>query len=187
MYLRSSHAFELCGTNGTVVFADNTFHINQIMNTTTNLLNCNVETPRRSDLVDQRTILAVSQHYRRVSKSAHLLALWRDQRGLFEAWEAILTATQRPPADPITITFYNSTNLYVGGLSIIQPQFWATFVSYSQNVTMVNMHVNATSNLTNGAPSTPMDSTVGIPATSFCGIGPSRQVFPKITLPFSSK
>lgn len=93
MYLRSSHAFELCGTNGTVVFADNTFHINQIMNTTTNLLNCNVETPRRSDLVDQRTILAVSQHYRRVSKSAHLLALWRDQRGLFEAWEAILTAT----------------------------------------------------------------------------------------------
>lgn len=35
-------AFELCGTNGTVIFTDNTFYVNQIMNTT-GLLNCDVE------------------------------------------------------------------------------------------------------------------------------------------------
>jgi hypothetical protein len=35
-------AFELCGTNGTVILTDHTFHVEQVMNTT-NLLNCNVE------------------------------------------------------------------------------------------------------------------------------------------------
>ena len=35
-------AFELCGTNGSVILTENnTFHINQVMNTT-NLLNCDV-------------------------------------------------------------------------------------------------------------------------------------------------
>jgi len=40
------------------------------------------------------------------------------------------------PGRPIAITFYNSTNLYVEGIKFIQPQFWATFVTYSHNVTM---------------------------------------------------
>lgn len=35
-------AFELCGTNGTVIFTNHTFHVDQVMNTT-DLLNCNVE------------------------------------------------------------------------------------------------------------------------------------------------
>src|SRR3569833_996003 len=35
-------AFELCGTNGTVVFTENVFHINQVMNIT-NLVICDVE------------------------------------------------------------------------------------------------------------------------------------------------
>ncbi len=34
-------AFELCGINGSIILTDNTFHINQVMNTT-NLLNCDV-------------------------------------------------------------------------------------------------------------------------------------------------
>jgi polygalacturonase len=33
----------------------------------------------------------------------------------------------------------------VDGLTIIQPQFWATFVSYSKNVSITNLFVNATS------------------------------------------
>ena len=46
----------------------------------------------------------------------------------------------------MTIVIYNSTNVLVDGISIIQQQFWASFISYSQNVTMTNIHVNATSN-----------------------------------------
>ena len=34
-------AFELCGINGSVIFTENTFNINQVMNTT-NLQNCDV-------------------------------------------------------------------------------------------------------------------------------------------------
>ena len=34
-------AFDLCGINGSVVFTDDTFYVDQVMNTT-NLLNCNV-------------------------------------------------------------------------------------------------------------------------------------------------
>jgi polygalacturonase len=45
----------------------------------------------------------------------------------------------------MSMTFYNSTNLHVDGLRIIQPQFWATFVWDSQNVSMTNLFVNATS------------------------------------------
>lgn len=35
-------AFELCGTNGSVILTNNTFHVNQVMNTT-GLTNCDVE------------------------------------------------------------------------------------------------------------------------------------------------
>ena len=35
-------AFDLCGINGSVVFTDDTFYVDQVMNTT-NLLNCNVD------------------------------------------------------------------------------------------------------------------------------------------------
>ena len=34
-------AFQQCGTNGSVILTNNTFHINSVMNTT-NLLNCDV-------------------------------------------------------------------------------------------------------------------------------------------------
>lgn len=34
-------AFELCGTNGSVIFSNEKFYVNQVMNTT-NLLNCDV-------------------------------------------------------------------------------------------------------------------------------------------------
>jgi galacturan 1,4-alpha-galacturonidase len=35
-------AFELCGVNGSVILINNTFHVNQVMNTTS-LVNCDVE------------------------------------------------------------------------------------------------------------------------------------------------
>jgi len=61
-----------------------------------------------------------------------------------QTWYTENRNNSNQPGRPISITFYNSTNLYVDSLSIIQPQFWATFVSYSSNVTMTNIYVNAT-------------------------------------------
>ncbi|WP_375710015.1 glycosyl hydrolase family 28 protein, partial [Bradyrhizobium sp. Ce-3] len=50
------------------------------------------------------------------------------------------------PGRPISITFFNSTNLLADNLTILQPQFWATFVWQSRNVSITNFFVNATSN-----------------------------------------
>lgn len=49
------------------------------------------------------------------------------------------------PGRPIAITFYNSTDLLIDGLTWTQPQFWSSFISYSKNVVMTNIRVNATS------------------------------------------
>ena len=49
------------------------------------------------------------------------------------------------PGRPIAITFYNSTNLFVDGLTWHQTQFWHSFISHSNNVTITNVFMNATS------------------------------------------
>ena len=49
------------------------------------------------------------------------------------------------PGRPIAITFYNSTNLLVDGLSWSQSQFWHSFISHSRNVTVTNIFMNTTS------------------------------------------
>ena len=49
------------------------------------------------------------------------------------------------PGRPIAITFYNSTNLLVDGLSWSQAQFWHSFISHSSNVTVTNVFMNSTS------------------------------------------
>jgi galacturan 1,4-alpha-galacturonidase len=67
-----------------------------------------------------------------------------------QAWYTQNKGNSNEPRRPITITFYNSTNLYIDGLSFVQPQFWASFISYSENVTFINNYVNATSTDPNG-------------------------------------
>lgn len=64
---------------------------------------------------------------------------------LGQVWYTQNRNNSNEPGRPITITFFNSTNLVVDYLTIIQPQFWATFVSHSSNVIMTNVFVNATS------------------------------------------
>jgi galacturan 1,4-alpha-galacturonidase len=147
-------AFELCGTNGTVVFTNNTFYINQVMNTT-NLLNCQVILDGElyySDnipywLSHSIGVVLQSQSTAWLFGGTNVTFLGRGGwiYGNGQAWYNENKDNSNQPGRPITITFYNSTNLYVDGLTIIQPQFWATFVSHSQNVTMTNVFVNATS------------------------------------------
>lgn len=45
----------------------------------------------------------------------------------------------------MAFVIYNSTNVLVDGLSWFQSQFWHSFVSFSQNVTMSNIFMNSTS------------------------------------------
>jgi polygalacturonase len=147
-------AFDLCGINGTVIFSDNTFNINSVLNTT-NLLNCDVSL--RGELRFSDNIpYWLSHSYNVVLQNQSTAWLFggtnvtlRGEGGWYngqgQAWYTENQNNSNQPGRPISITFYNSTNLLADNLRIIQPQFWATFVSYSKNVSITNLFVNATS------------------------------------------
>ncbi|KAH9825960.1 glycoside hydrolase family 28 protein [Teratosphaeria destructans] len=155
-------AFELCGINGTVIFtAGNTFQINQILNTT-NLQNVRVEVEGEllwSDNIPYWLSHSIGVVFQDQSTAwliggENLTFIGRpgsSLNGNGQAWYTENKGNANQPGRPITITFYNSTNLFIDGISIIQPQFWATFVTYSKNVTFTNIHVNATSTDPNGS------------------------------------
>ncbi|GLI79733.1 hypothetical protein PoHVEF18_008074 [Penicillium ochrochloron] len=149
-------AFELCGTDGKVIFAaDHVFNVNSVMNTT-NLVNCDVSL--RGELRFSTDIpYWLSHSYSVVFQNQSTAWLfggtnvtlrgedggWYNGQG--QAWYTQNRNQSNQPGRPISITFYNSTNLLVDGLTIIQPQFWATFVWQSKNVSIMNFFVNATS------------------------------------------
>lgn len=148
-------AFEMCGTNGTVIFSDNTFHVNTVLNTT-NLLNCDVRL--RGELRFSTNIPYWRTHALSVVLQDQVTAWlfggtnvnFYGEGGFYngqgQAWYDANRNESNQPGRPMSITFYNSTNLLVDRLRIIQPQFWATFVWDSKNVSVTNLFVNATSN-----------------------------------------
>ncbi|KAH8704134.1 putative exo-polygalacturonase [Talaromyces proteolyticus] len=147
-------AFDLCGTNGTVVFTNHTFHINSVLNTT-NLVNCDVSL--RGELRFSTNIPYWRSHVFSVIYQNQSTAWlfggtnvtlrgeggWINGNG--QTWYTENKNQANQPGRPISITFFNSTNLLADGLTIIQPQFWATFVWESKNVSLTNFFVNATS------------------------------------------
>ncbi|KAK4549872.1 hypothetical protein LTR36_005173 [Oleoguttula mirabilis] len=147
-------AFELCGTNGTVIFTNHTFHIDQVMNTT-NLANCDVEI--QGELLWSTNVPYWLSHSINVGLQNQSTA-WLfggtnvtmtgggSFNGNGQTWYTENRNNSNQPGRPISITFFNATNLFVDSISFIQPQFWATFVTYCTNVTMTNIYVNATSN-----------------------------------------
>lgn len=151
-----NQAFELCGINGSVIFTKHQFNVNQVMNTT-NLLNCNVELHgeiRFSNnipywLSHSYNVLLQNQSTAWLIGGTNVTFRgygrgWINGQG--QDWYDENKSNANQPGRPITMTFYNSTNLYVEGLNITQPQFWAIFISYTRNATLNNIYVNATSN-----------------------------------------
>ncbi|KAJ5105009.1 hypothetical protein NUU61_002356 [Penicillium alfredii] len=148
-------AFDLCGKDGSVVFTNHTFHINSVLNTT-NLVNCDVfikgELRFSTDLTYWRnhSYPVVFQDqvtawlFGGTNVTMRGAGGWYNGNG--QKWYTAARNTPNQPGRPISITFYKSRNLLVDGLKIIQPQFWATFVWRSKNVTLANLVVNATSN-----------------------------------------
>jgi galacturan 1,4-alpha-galacturonidase len=149
-------AFDLCGVNGTVTFtAGSTFYVNKVLNTT-NLLNCKVFV--KGDVFWSTNVPYWLSHSINVGLQNQSTA-WLfggtnvsidgtggSFNGNGQTWYDENQNHANQPGRPISITFFNSTNLLVENLRFIQPQFWATFISYSSNITMRNIFVNATSN-----------------------------------------
>jgi hypothetical protein len=147
-------AFDMCGTNGTVIFSKNLFHVNTVLNTT-NLLNCDVHL--RGELRLSTNIPYWRTHAISVVLQDQVTAWlfggtnvnFYGEGGFYngqgQEWYNANRNQSNQPGRPMSITFYNSTNLFVDSLRVIQPQFWATFVWDSKNVTFTNLFVNATS------------------------------------------
>lgn len=147
-------AFDLCGVNGSVIFTHNTFHVNSVLNTT-NLLNCDVSL--RGELVFSTNVPYWRTHSYPVvlqnQSTAWLFGginvTFRGEGGWIngngQTWYTENANASNQPGRPISITFFNATNLWVDGLTIIQPQFWSTFVWQSTNVSLTNYFANATS------------------------------------------
>ena len=148
-------AFEQCGTNGSVTFTSGTFNINTVLRTT-NLLNCDVAI--NGDIVYSTNVPYWLLHSINVGlqnqstawlfggNNVTLDGTGGSINGNGQTWYTQNQNNSNEPGRPISITFYNSTNLLVENLRIMQPQFWATFITYSKNVTMRNIYITATSN-----------------------------------------
>ncbi|KAL1961508.1 hypothetical protein VTN77DRAFT_1649 [Rasamsonia byssochlamydoides] len=148
-------AFELCGINGSVILPNEKFYINQVMNTT-NLLNCDVSI--YGELIWSTNIPYWLSHSYPVTFQ-NLSAAWLfggtnvtlrgyGQGRFFgngQAWYDENRNNSNQPGRPMAFVIYNSTNVLVDGLSWFQSQFWHSFVSFSQNVTMSNIYMNSTS------------------------------------------
>ena len=147
-------AFDLCGTDGTVIFSDGTFHVNSVLNTT-NLANCDVqlrgELRFSTDTAYWRSHAYPLAYQNQVTAwlfggtnvTFRGLGGWYNGQG--QKWYTEAHDQSNQPGRPISLTVYNSTNVLVDGLRVIQPQFWATFVVHSRNVSFTNLFVNATS------------------------------------------
>ncbi|KAJ5099372.1 hypothetical protein N7532_006373 [Penicillium argentinense] len=149
-------AFERCGKNGKVIFEKgHVFNVNSVMNTT-GLENCDVSLRgelRFSTDVDYWLANSYSVVFQKQSTAwlfgGENVTFRAEEGGWYngngQTWYTQNRNQSNQPGRPISITFYDSKNLHVDGLSIIQPQFWATFVWASQNVSLTNFYVNATS------------------------------------------
>jgi polygalacturonase len=49
------------------------------------------------------------------------------------------------PRRPITITIYKAKNLWMDGVNWTHGQFWHSFISHSENVTMSNIYMSSVS------------------------------------------
>jgi polygalacturonase len=62
-----------------------------------------------------------------------------------QAWYDENRNNSNQPGRPIAFTILNAKNLWMDGVTWSQAQFWHSFISHSQNVTMSNIYMNSTS------------------------------------------
>lgn len=77
-----------------------------------------------------------------------LSILLNSTESLGQSWYDENRNNSNQPGRPIAFTVINSTNLWMDGMSWYQSQFWHSFISHSQNVTLSNIFMQSRSNST---------------------------------------
>ena len=143
-------AFKDCGKDSTIIFREGTYHIRQVMDTTT-LQNCSIEIHGTfvwsADNLSYWRQRSFSVTY--AGRSTAWLLGGRDVslrgfgKALFDgngqAWIDLARGQGNLDGRPISLTIWKGTNILVDGITWRMAQFWHTFVAHSQNVTMTNL------------------------------------------------
>ncbi|TAQ88662.1 hypothetical protein B7494_g3030 [Chlorociboria aeruginascens] len=145
-----------CGVNGSISFSAGTYYINQVMDTIS-LHNCDISiygTFIWSTDVQYWLSHSISVVYAGRSTAWRIGGTNITMRGYGQAlfngngqtWYDENRNNGNQNGRPISLTIWNANNMLIDGITWKQPQFWNTFVAHSQNITMSNLDMNATSN-----------------------------------------
>ncbi|KDQ52576.1 glycoside hydrolase family 28 protein [Jaapia argillacea MUCL 33604] len=149
------YAFEQCGKDGSVVFQNATYNIEQVM-TTTGLENVVVDLSgtllwgtntsywqnNSLPLGYQNQSTAWIFGGTNVSFVGHGYGTF-DGNG--QIWYDLANGTDNLPGRPISLTIANTTNATFSGLRFVQSQFWTTAITHSENILLEDFYVNSTS------------------------------------------
>ncbi|KAI1767699.1 glycoside hydrolase family 28 protein [Hypoxylon sp. FL1150] len=149
-------AFRQCGRDGKVVLTEGLFHIGQVMDLQ-NLERVDVEihgTLRWSADIQYWLRNSIGVEYAQRSTAWRVGGRDISFRGFGKAlfdgqgqlWYDENRSGSNQAGRPISFTLWHATNVLIDGITWRQAQFWHTFVAYSENVTMTNLDMNATSN-----------------------------------------
>lgn len=146
-------AFDQCGQNGRITFANEKFQIGKVLNTT-GLKNCVVDLQSAtlvfSTDIDYWLQNSIGVEFQDQSTAwliggRNLTILGGELDGNGQAWYDENQNQSNQPGRPIALNIFDSEHVLVDGLTFTQPQFWAAFVSRSYDVTMRNIKVSAIS------------------------------------------
>ncbi|OTB07822.1 glycoside hydrolase family 28 protein [Hypoxylon sp. CI-4A] len=149
-------AFKQCGKNGKVILTEGLFHIGQVMDLK-DLSNVEVEihgTLRWSSDIQYWLRNSIGVEYAQRSTAWRVggenISFRGFGKALFDGqgqlWYDENRGGSNQAGRPISFTLWHAKNVFIDGITWRQSQFWHTFVAYSENITMTNLDMNATSN-----------------------------------------
>ncbi|KAI4668024.1 uncharacterized protein J4E78_001845 [Alternaria triticimaculans] len=148
-------AFKQCGQNGQIEITTGDYTIAKVMDVL-DLKNCDISIRGKltwSDDIQYWVRNSVSVTYSQRSTAFRLggenFTLQGHGEALFfgngQKWYDVNRDGSNMAGRPISLTLWHAKNVWIDGITWRQSQFWHTFVAYSQNITMTNLDMNATS------------------------------------------
>ncbi|KAF5378174.1 hypothetical protein D9615_007589 [Tricholomella constricta] len=148
-------AFDLCGTDGSILFDQATFHVESVLQTT-GLSNVYVDLPgtllwgtnltywRANGLplgyINMTTAWMFGGD--NVTFQGHGVGTF-DGNG--QLWYDLTQGVSNLPGRPISLMIINTTNSHFTGLRFVQSQFWTMAIKDSEDVLLDSIYINSTS------------------------------------------
>ncbi|KAF2111131.1 pectin lyase fold/virulence factor [Lophiotrema nucula] len=152
-------AFKQCGQDGQIELVEGDYTIAKVMDVK-NLKNCDISIRGKltwNDDINYWTKNSIGVDYAQRSTAwrfgGDTFSIRGHGQALFfgngQKWYDVNKNGSNMAGRPISLTLWEAKNVFIDGITWRQSQFWSTrrhtFVAHSQNVTMTNLDMNATS------------------------------------------